>query len=201
MTGAELRAGVVVAGLALLSGGCLSPVKGRLETAEEAAAAAAGRAFLSEAVVDNWWPASAAAARRLIGRYGPPDEVRFDSLAWRGRGQWRSVVVRDVTPPYGEPGEVPVIAQTVEFPMTAAQVEYVAAYDGALRFDAGAGELTAVSGREEYNHLRLNLADDVARGRKTPEQARDFAARARALENAGKTPPYLLGLRFGLGGR
>lgn len=180
----------VACAAAAFTAGCLIPRK----TAD--ADDASGRAFLAEAVVENWWPESGRAARRTIENYGVPDEVRPELLVWRARGPFRRVVVRNVTPPYVSGEELGVVEQSVRYTLAPAQVAELRKFDRRLGYERGSRELAARSDRAEVNLLRLNLADDVVRRRMTPDEARRFKDRALALENAGKTSPYMTGLRF-----
>lgn len=183
----------VAAANVAVTNGCLVPVKGaRGDTADDAA----GRGFLAEAVVDNWWRTSALAARRTIAQYGVPDEVRPEYLVWRARGPFKRTVVRNVTPPYVSGDELGVVEQTIRYTLEPPQLADLKKFDRRLGYERGSRELGARSDREEVNYLRLNLADDIVKRRMTPEEARRFRARALALENTGKTSPYMQGLRF-----
>jgi len=187
----RLAAAVALAGAAA---GCISPVRGDADA--DPVQAALNRRALASAVVAEWHDTSALAARRMMQEYGPPDEVRRGRLVWNGNRPWKRTVVRDVAPLYVEGDELGVVEQTVEFPLTAAQVAEVTAFDGRLSYDERNGELSARSEREELNILRMNLADDVADRRASPAQARDSFASILSLEQSGKSSPYLLGLRF-----
>jgi len=68
--------------------------------------------------------------------------------------------------------------------------------DVALRLSRDRRELSATSEAEETNFLALNLADEVVRERKSPEEARAFYLKSVLQWNAGKASPYLKGLRF-----
>jgi hypothetical protein len=175
--------------------GCISPVK----TAQDNALTAADRRVLAQAVADGWSDTSALAARRLIEQYGAPDEVRSDRMVWRGNGPWRRTVVRDVRPPLIEGADLGVVEQTIVLPLAPGQAADVSAIDGRVTFDARTAELTARADREELNFLRLNLADDVADGRRTVEDARREYARNVSLEQSGRSMPDMHGLRFDYG--
>ena len=69
-------------------------------------------------------------------------------------------------------------------------------FDRRLDYVASRGELSARSDREEVNHLRLNLGNDIAVRRMTPEQARILYARILQFEAAGKSSTYLEVLHF-----
>lgn len=179
---------------ALAAGGCLSPVKS--SSRPDTAQAMTDRRDLAEAVIANWSAISALAARRLLEQYGAPDEVRSGRLVWSGRGPWKRTVVRDLRWPYARPEELGVVEQTVEYPLTAGQIAEVQAFDDHVTFSPASREMRSSADREEVNYLRLNLADDVANGRTSAEQARQDYRKILALEAAGKSSPYLLSLHF-----
>lgn len=136
------------------------------------------------------------AARAMIEKYGVPDDVFYGRLIWRRNGPWKRTIVQNVRPPYVAGGELGVIEQTVDDPLTPSQAADLRGFDGRVTFDPGSGELSAISDREALNVLRLNLADALARGQMSAQQARDFYANVVSLEKSGKTSPYLLSLRF-----
>lgn len=187
------RLGAVVGAL-LGTGGCLSGVKTSPDG--DTASAAADRGLLARQVIDQWSDLSALAARRMIGEYGVPDEVHAGRLVWRDNGPWRRTVVRDVRPAMVEGDDLGIVEQTVDYALTPAQAADVAAFDKRAVFDARSGELASSADEEAHNFLRLNLIDDIVRGRLTPEQARKSFASVVSFEESGKTSPYLLGLRF-----
>ena len=46
--------------------------------------------------IKNWPPQSRDAARRVIERYGEPDEIKDGQLIWHKRGPWRQIVASKV---------------------------------------------------------------------------------------------------------
>ncbi len=193
------RALILGAGLGILlaAGGCISAVKN--STRGDTAEAATYRRALSEATIAQWSDVSALAARRVIEEYGTPDEVHYDRLVWNNDAPWRRTVVRNVLPPYSAGDELGVIEQTIDYSLTPEQAASVAAFDRRLAYNPRSQELSVRSDREENNFLRLNLANEVVEGKLSPDQARDSYARILALEEAGKSSRYLLGLRFAPG--
>lgn len=188
-----LRLGAVLAG-GLLAGGCVSPVKS--STRPDTAQAMTDRRDLAEAVIANWSDISALAARRLMEQYGVPDEVRSGRLVWNERGPWKRTVVRDRRWSYAPPEELGVVEQTVEYPLAAGRIADILAFDDHVTFNLASREMSSRADREEVNYLRLNLADDVANGRTSVEEARRDYAKILALEGEGKSSPYLLSLHF-----
>ncbi|MFI5361027.1 MAG: hypothetical protein ACHQ49_03565 [Elusimicrobiota bacterium] len=186
----------VVFALLLAAGGCLSRVKN--SPRGDVAGDAVQRRSLAEATLAQWGDYSASAGHLLMAEYGVPDEVHYERLVWNNNAPWRRTVVRDVRPSYVEGDELGVIEQTIDAALTPAQAQAVAAYDGRVRYDPRAAELTSRSDREAVNILRLNVAGDVATERMTGEQARAYGAKVLDLEASGRTEPDLLTLRFGL---
>lgn len=175
----------------LAASGCVSPVK---TSPRESAQTLSDRRDLAEATVEQWYAPSASAARRMMDEYGVPDQVQPDALTWSGNGPWKRTVVRNLPTTYGPPEDQGAIEQTVDYGGSALLAS-LPLFDDHVRFDGSARELTARSDSEEMNFLRLNVADDIARG-SSPADARSFAARVLSFEAAGKTSPYLQRLRF-----
>ena len=186
-------------GTLLAAGGCFSRVKTSPQA--DVAGAALDRRELAEATVSHWSNISGLAARRLMEKYGVPDEVHADHLVWINNSPWRRTVVSNEQPGFVESGAAgpDVVEQSVVYPMTSKQAVDVAVFDERAVFSPRSGELSSRADKEEHNFLRLNLADDVIHGRLSPEQARASYASLVSFEQAGKTSPYLLGLRFAPG--
>ena len=72
----------------------------------------------------------------------------------------------------------------------------LARYDGSVIAERTKGELSARCDKEEMNYLALNLAHDVATGRRTVEDARRFYAETAMATMKGEMPPYVQRLQF-----
>ncbi len=136
-----------------------------------------------------------------MSRYGEPDEVGAHRLIWHANGPWKRTIVRNLPWPYSDAvgEELGVIEQSVVYDLTPEQAAGLAAFSRRLAFDPARMEMTSRADREGLNYLRLNLADDVLRGRITAPEAQETYARTVALEASGKTTRYLQGLTFGPG--
>lgn len=161
----------------------------------------AGRRELAERVSSGWAETPRLAARLMMARYGPPDVVGMSRLVWHGNGPWKRTVVRDLPRAYARAADedLGVIEQTVAYPLTPEQAEALRPFGGRLTTDTAVMELSSRSDREEVNCLRLNLANDVARGSLRADEARDAFARGLALDAAGKTASGMGCLIFGPG--
>jgi hypothetical protein len=142
-----------------------------------------GRGALARAVIESWDSASRLAAAQALERYGPPDALAEDGIGWRGPGSWKRVVIRD--------GEG--VRNTVSYRASPASL---AALERFGLVEVAEDELSAQAGDERLNVLALNLADEVARGSRGPDEARALYDRILGLEAAGKSSPLLRSLRF-----
>jgi hypothetical protein len=149
--------------------------------------------------VDAWAPVAGQAAHRLMEKYGAPDEIRPAYLAWDDVGPWTRTIVFDVDVSSAGGKDSSLIQQSVNYALGPEQVAALAAFDVRLKYDKRSGLLSALSETEELNFLRLNLADDVITGRKTPNEARADFDRTVSLSESGKTSGSMHGLHFPFG--
>jgi hypothetical protein len=150
----------------------------------------------ADAVVARWSPPSAEAAKRLLDQYGLPDDASPNKLTWNGKGPWRRIVVSNHPRVYRSPRDFDLVVQTVKYPLTREQAAELVAFSPALTVDVDRGELSSGASREEVNYLNLNLADEIARGRKSVAEAQTAYRRILDLSSAGKSSPYMTELRF-----
>lgn len=154
------------------------------------------RRQLVDAVVENWSSVSRLNAAGLIERYGPPDRIESYRLVWSGKGPWKTLAVWDVAPYYDSQAGPDDLEGTVAYTVPASRRGALADFGKGLSVSRDGRELSARSSSEELNFLALNLADEIARGLKSPAAARDAYEAALRLRAAGKSSPYLGGLLF-----
>jgi hypothetical protein len=92
------------------------------------------------------------------------------------------------------------LEQFVDYSVPADKYDELALYDGSVVIARTVGEMSARCDKEEANFLALNLANDVATGKKTVEDARAYYARSIKEMMQGKMDPYLQKLHFGAQG-
>lgn len=150
-----------------------------------------------ESIILLWPTFSYRLARMMIAKYGQPARASDHSLVWTGNGQWtRTVVYRDSQKASGE-GR---LEQSVAYRVPEAKLGHLARFDEAIEVDRKEGWLTVRSDDEAENFLSLNLADEVLKGRRTPEEAIEFRRSAARLRDAGKSLAYFERLLFVRGG-
>ncbi len=178
----------------LLSFGLIMVVGYWIDLANRGAQAWNREAERARAVTADWPDIAQSTARYMIDRQGPPDWISGDRLVWLRREPWKRVIVSRY--PNFSPLE-----HVVRYRVAERMLPAVSAFNHGIRVDRGLGELSARSDRESLNCLSLNLAWEVAEGRRTTEEARDFFLRTATLGASGKSSPYLEGLIFTPNGR
>jgi hypothetical protein len=148
-------------------------------------AQAAARALEQTA---QWSQAARMAAGLMVERYGPPQEASPYRLRWDGPWPWKRIVVRN------EPQSP--LEQVVRYYVPPGRLAALDRFSHGLSVDAEEGTLAACGAHESFNLLRLNLANDIATGKISPEDADRSFARMVQLYDAGKSSPYMERLLF-----
>ncbi len=141
-----------------------------------------------EELIKRWPPRSRSAAALLLEKYGRPDQFDGNSLAWFGHGEWKRTIVRRRAKG--------LVEQTVGYLAPQDKLSDLKRFHQRLEVSPTAGEMTFSSPSEETNRLALNLADEVATGKRGPADARAAYLKTSRLALSGKTSPYLERLRF-----
>ena len=144
------------------------------------------------------WPAkSQEAARFMIDKYGQPNEQTATTLVWYAKGPWkRTILYRDEVPHSFPKQHTDLLEQFIDYRVPVDKYDDLAAYDGSVIIERTKGELSARCDKEEANFLALNLANDIATGRKSVEEARLEYAQTIQHLMAGKKSPYVERLQF-----
>jgi len=152
--------------------------------------------------IADWPEASRNAAREMGQKYGSPDEVTDTQLVWHERGPWkRSVLSREQVDHAWPTPHADVLEQTIDFRVAPHRADELAKLDGSVMFDRTKGELSARGAGEAANFLAVNLAREIALGKRTVEQARAHYEQVMAEASAGSKSPYMEGLMFAVAER
>jgi len=147
--------------------------------------------------IANWPAKPAEAVRTLVAKYGLPQEVTASQVMWHNNGPWKHTkVFREEVPHEFPAPHTDFLQQTIAYRVPTDRFDDLAAYDGSVIAERTKGELSARCDKEELNFLALNLANDVARGTKTVEEARRFYADTAMAFKKGELRPYTRGLQF-----
>ncbi len=184
-----MRSVLCVAVRLALAGGCATAPAPPLSAAERL-----GRA---QAVVSDWYVFPQLAALKLIEEYGPPDSIEPGRMAWYKRSPWQKIVVwnsRDYYRPVSD--DIDCVEQTIPYAVPADKRAALESFSPRLRVSGDGSEISVRGSEEPLNLLALNLAHEIVRGLRTPEEARRFYERTWDLSRAGKSSAYMQELFF-----
>jgi hypothetical protein len=151
-----------------------------------------------EQMVSGWPEKSRMAAMDMMRKYGPPQEATPSMLMWMNNGPWKWTKVSRETIPHNFPMPHPdLLEQAIDYQVPIDRYDDLARYDGSVMAERTKGQLSARCDKEGANFLAINLAHDVATGRRTVEQARSYyAAAMQRFMSSNQMDPYMQRLQF-----
>lgn len=152
-----------------------------------------------EATIATWKVKPREVAQKLIGTYGLPDEATPQRLLWHNKGPWKLTELVNEEIPHDFPiPHMDMLRQVIDYRVSDLEkIDDVVTYDGSVIVDRTKGELSARCDKEEANFLALNLAHDVASGKRNVADARSFyAAQVAQMLKEGKPTEYMQGFQF-----
>jgi hypothetical protein len=136
-------------------------------------------------------------AARLVTKYGPPAEATERQITWSGNGPWkRTTLYREEVQHNFASSHKDVLEQTINYKVPADKLAALAAFNGSVVVNRTRGELASTSDGEDTNFLALNIADDVIKGERDPDQARTYYAQIIRARMIREPEAYLQGLKF-----
>jgi hypothetical protein len=151
-----------------------------------------------EAMLASWPEASRMAAMDMMRKYGSPQGVTASMLIWENNGPWKWTRIFREPVQHNFPMPHPdVLEQAINYQVPVDRYDDLARYDGSVIAERTKGQLSARCDKEGANFLAINLANDVATGRRTVEDARAYYARAmQAFKQTNRMDPYMQRLQF-----
>ncbi|MCA1601979.1 MAG: hypothetical protein LC776_10185 [Acidobacteria bacterium] len=148
----------------------------------------------AEQIIAGWKAKPQEVARKMIAKYGQPNEATANRLIWHNAGPWkRTELVNEEIPHRFPKPHNDMLYQAISYRVPPDKFDELAAYDGSVIVERTKGELAARCDMEEANFLALNLANDIVTGKKGVEAARKFYAEAM---REMKHPEYKQGFLF-----
>jgi len=152
-------------------------------------------------MISSWPAKTQEVANTTMAKYGAPNAVTANMLVWHYNGPWKKTIIHKEPVEHNFPmAHLDLLEQFVDYSVPANKYDQMAMYDGSVVIARTVGEMSARCDKEEANFLALNLANDVATGKKTVEEARMYYARSIKEMMQGKMDPYLQKLHFTFGG-
>jgi hypothetical protein len=141
-----------------------------------------------DGIIAGWKEKPREVARTMIAKYGLPDGATPDMLVWKNNGPWAKTVLENVMIPHNFPSpHHDMLYQCINYRLPESAFDDLARFDGSVIAERTRGTLGARCDDEEANFLAVNLAYDVATGKKTVGQARSFYADAVTANQMGNT--------------
>ena len=151
----------------------------------------------AEEEIQGWPGLAKIAARATMEKYGKPDGVGKDALVWYVNGPWkRTLVHRRAWPHYTFRQDKDFLENVIGYVVPKDKLEALTRFDRRLDVDQPSAEISARAESESMSFLALNLADEIIRGKRTVDEARDFQKQIVRLAAAGKASGYLNGFLF-----
>lgn len=151
----------------------------------------------AEEIIANWPTNPKKVAEAVIKEYGEPDVSSSKMLVWYNNGPWKRTILHVEEAPHKFPKpHTDMLQQFIDYRVPPAKFNEVTMYDGSVVAERTVGEISARCDKEEMNFLALNLANDVATGKKTVQQARAYYTRSVKDFMKGKMDPYVKKLQF-----
>lgn len=149
-------------------------------------------------VIAKWKATPQDAAKKMIAKYGQPDEVTRTRLIWHSNGPWKYTELVNEEIPHEFPmPHKDALYQAINYRVDPEKADELLQYDGSVILERTKGEIAARCDKEDANFLAINLADDIAKGRRSVDDARRFYAESiMAMMKQNKRNEYLQGFRF-----
>jgi hypothetical protein len=148
-------------------------------------------------IVASWPKDAKHTATQMIVKYGAPAEATPTQLTWLNNGPWKRTVVQKEEIDHAFPmPHKDVMLQVVDYEVPEDKVDEFVQYDGSVYVDRTRGELAARCDMEAANLLALNLADEIATGKRSVADAREFYPKAVMAHLEKKPTPYTQKLLF-----
>jgi hypothetical protein len=153
-------------------------------------------------VVAGWPKASQEAVNFMTRKYGPPAAVAKEMIVWGKTGPWKRTIVFAREYPHEFPAHhTDVMQQYIDYKADPGLYDELAKYDGSVVLERTSGEMSARCDKEGANFLALNLAHEIATGKRKVEDARKFYGEQIMAMKAGRPAPYTERLMFQPSGR
>ncbi len=153
----------------------------------------------SENTVDvaNWPKASQMAVEEMTTKYGKPDVVGEEVVAWMNKGNWKTIHVNKKETKHSFPLEhTDMMEQCISYKVPVGKMDDLGKFDGSVTFDRTQGLMCARCDVEANNFLALNLANDIVLGKTSYKGARKMFAEIAKEKMNGGNPIYMQKLTF-----
>ncbi|MBA3271506.1 MAG: hypothetical protein H0T71_13450 [Acidobacteria bacterium] len=152
----------------------------------------------AEQVIAAWKAVPQDVAKKMLAKYGQPQEVTANRLVWHNNGPWKFTQLVNEEIPHDFPmPHKDALYQAINYRIAPDKADELLQYDGSLLLERTKGEIGARCDKQDANFLAINLANDVATGKRSVDDARKFYAESMmAMMKQNKKNEYLQGFIF-----
>jgi hypothetical protein len=151
----------------------------------------------AERIIERWPDPQKNVARQMLEKYGPPNEATPTKFFWYDNHPWkRTELTAESTMHHWPTVHSDFLTQTIDYQVPTSMYGMIAEFDGSVIPDRTRGELSARCDSEAANVLGLNMAHEIATGKRTVEEARKISTEHTVAYNLGRKAPYAEELLF-----
>lgn len=184
-----------VAGIALAL--CVAPLGAQQTDAMKKKPISQADMAKMDPMMRGWPKASRDAVMYMANKYGAPMHMNEHFAMWGTTGQWKRTIVYNYEVKHDFPApHTDVMQQWIDYKTPLDKYDDLAMYDGSVVAERTNGELSARCDKEAANFLAINLAHDIATGKRTPDDARRMYAEQIMAMMAMRPAPYTERLMF-----
>ncbi len=181
----------------VLAGGSVAARMTSITAQEATPSASPVAAETVDQIISAWPDVPREVAQTVMEKYGSPHEATASRLIWFDNAPWkRTILYRDVVQHDFPMPHPDLLEQFIDYQAPLEMYDELAVYDGSVIVERTKGEISARCDKEEMNFLAINLANDVAIGERTPDEARQFYAETAMAFMEGTSDPYVEGFVF-----
>jgi hypothetical protein len=131
----------------------------------------------SQKALAGWPDTTRRLGAQLATKYGQPVEATPRQVTWINNGQWvRTTLYKEGAQHNFASPHRNILEQVALYKVPADKLADLAAFNRSVVPNLARGELASFSDSEELNFLAINVADDIAKGERTPEEGRIYFA-------------------------
>jgi len=148
-------------------------------------------------MIEGWPAMPREMAMKLMDKHGAPSGVTPTMLTWDGPAPFKKTILSSTETPHAWPmPHTDFLESVIDYKTPWDKFDDLAQFDGSVIAERTMGTLSARCDKVENNFLALNLANDVATGRKSSAEARRAFEEAAMAAKSGQMSPMMQGLQF-----
>ncbi len=179
------------AGLTLALTLAVTPIQGQQMDAMKNKPMSGADMARMQPMMSGWPQASRDAVKYMTDKYGAPMHMNESMAMWGATGQWKRTVVYNYEVKHDFPmPHTDVMQQWINYKAPLARYDDLAMYDGSVVPERTNGEISARCDKEAANFLAINLAHEIATGKRTVQSARRKYAEQIMAKMAMRPAPY-----------